>query len=135
MSPLIWARAVFFILLALVTWLTVTPNPDDTQTGFALMRWVSEILFGNAALNDKVAHFAAYGALGVSAYWAKFQLLGQRVWTVVALAAYGALLEVLQGLGGVRQPEFADAIANMLGALTGFGVSFLMLRVFRKNQL
>ena len=70
-SSLTLARSVFFSLLAIVTWLTVTPNPDDTQTGFALMRWVSEILFGNADLNDKVAHFAAYGALGFSAFFAR----------------------------------------------------------------
>ena len=135
MSPLLLARGLFLVLLSIVTWLTVTPNPDDTQTGFALMRWVSELLLGNAELNDKVAHFAAYGALGVSAFFANIRLLGRQIWTVIALAIYGAFLEVLQGLGGVRQPEIADAVANMLGAISGFGIGFLALRLFRKSRI
>ncbi len=97
------------------------------------MRWISEKLFGDAALNDKVAHFAAYGVLGFSAFFAKVWLFGRQILTVIALALYGAFLEVVQGLGGVRQPEIADAIANMLGAVAGFGVAFLVLRFLWKK--
>lgn len=134
MSSLSLARGVFLILLSVVTWLTVTPNPDDTQTGFAVMRWVSEILFGNAEMNDKIAHFAAYGVLGFSAFFANIRLFGQQLWTVIALALYGAFLEVVQGLGGVRQPEVADAIANMLGTIAGFGAGICLLQFVRKNR-
>ena len=46
---------------------------------------------------------------------------------IVMLALYGVALEGLQGLGGVRDPELADALANGLGALAGYPVVALLL--------
>jgi VanZ family protein len=37
----------------------------------------------------------------------------------LAFMALGGLLELLQGLGGVRQAELTDAIANILGVWMG----------------
>ena len=117
---------VFSFLFALVTYLTVTPNPDDTKEGMAFTRWLSTLLFGNGVFGDKIAHFLAYGALGFSALLARISLFGERYWTLAALAAYGALLEGVQGAMGVRSPEVVDAISNAAGALSAFPAIILL---------
>ncbi|MHA7871602.1 MAG: hypothetical protein ACX939_04555 [Hyphococcus sp.] len=127
-SALLAARAVFALLLVAVTWLTLTTNPDNTEPGFAVMRWIAELVFGDARYEDKFAHFTAYGALGVSAFWARLGPRRARYAPPVALALYGALLEGLQGLGGVRAAEFTDGAANALGAAVGFVAAAMLAR-------
>lgn len=130
-SPLFWTRSLFAALFLIVTFLTLTPNPEDTQSGFALARWIARLLFGDTALTDKVAHFLAYGALGATAFWARLDLL-QKLWaTPLALAVYGAALEGVQGIGGVRSPELADAAANALGAVAGFAGALLLAKIVK----
>lgn len=77
--------------------------------------------------NDKVAHVVIYALLSG---W--FSLLAGRselLWRVLpGLIAYGALIEVLQGLTDYRSAEFGDVIANSLGASLGLLVYFTSLR-------
>ncbi len=127
----LWPRVLFALLFTLVTYLTLTPNPDDTKASFAVTRWIATTLFGDAKLADKVAHFLAYGALGAMAVWANLKLLSKRLGLALALAAYGVLLEWLQGLGGVRSPELADAVANGLGALSGVTGAVILANLAR----
>jgi len=121
-----WARVLFLTLLVIVTFLTLTPNPDDTEAGFAFTRILASALLGDAAMADKIAHFLAYGSLGASAFWAQIVLFAKRWGIVVVLPIYGIALEGLQGLGGVRSPELADAVANGLGAVCGFVFAFAL---------
>ncbi|MEQ8935874.1 MAG: VanZ family protein [Amphiplicatus sp.] len=125
------ARGVFALLFALVTWLTVTPNPDDTKESLAIARWISAMLLGDTAYSDKVAHFMAYASLGGSAALAQLRLAGRPAYTVVALALYGIALEGVQGAMGVRDPELADALANACGAIVGTLSGGLMLTLWR----
>lgn len=125
-----FARALFAALFLLVTYLTITPNPDDTEMGMALTRWLAALIFGDSALGDKVAHFLAYAALGASAALAQVRIGGRAIYAIAALMAYGAMLEGVQGLMGVRVPEFADAIANALGAAAGFPSAALAMARF-----
>jgi len=125
-SSILWARGLFIALLVIVTFLTLTPDPDDTEKGFAAARFVAAFLFGDPQLADKVAHFAAYAALGAAAFWAQIAVFARKRWAPVLLAAYGVALEGVQGLGGVRTPELTDAIANGLGALAGFGAAVVL---------
>ena len=120
-----WMRIVFGALAALITWLTLTPNPESAESGFAFARAIAEALFADAALGDKVAHFLAYAALGVSAAWGRVWIAGLAWASPLALAAYGGGLELVQGLGGVRAAEAADALANGLGAVAGFAAALL----------
>lgn len=129
MSLLGVARVVFAALFLLVTYLTVTPNPDDLKAGMAFTRWLAELLFGDAALNDKVAHFLAYAALGSSAAAARIRLAGRSAATVGALVFYGGLLEGVQALVATRDPEAFDALANGLGALAGFPATMLLIEL------
>jgi VanZ family protein len=120
MIPTRWWRIAFVALALFVTWQTLTPDPEDTEGGMALARWIAEMLFRSADMGDKVAHFMAYAALGGSASFGQFRMLGQRGPIIAAIAVYGMALEGLQGLGGVREPEIADAMANALGVIMSF---------------
>jgi len=130
-SSLFWPRLLFGALFVVITFLTLTPNPVESEPGFALTRFLSSMLFGDSENADKVGHFLAYGALGFAAFWARFVLFSKQWTMVVALALYGVLLEILQGLGGVRSPEVADAVANSLGAVCGFAGGMLLRRLFK----
>jgi VanZ family protein len=110
-------RVVFAVIFIGVTWLTLTPNPHDTKSSLAIARFIAEVLFHDQQFGDKVAHFLAYAMLGGAAAFAGFRIADRRVPVIVALAAYGALLEFLQGIGGVRVADLADAAANASGAL------------------
>ncbi len=132
-SPLFWARALFAVLFAVITFLTVTPNPDDVAAGFDLARAIAGFLLGNPDYGDKVAHFAAYGALGASAFWARLFIGGNKWITPLLLGVYGAVLEGVQGLGAVRSMEALDAIANGLGAIAGFVFALALHAFFNRD--
>lgn len=128
-----WWRLAFLALAVFVTWQTLTPDPDDTENSMALARWIAQALFRSEDMGDKVAHFMAYAALGGSAAFGRLQILGLRSPVIAAIAVYGMALEGLQGLGGVRQPEIADAIANASGVIAAFaGASLLHLLPMRR---
>ncbi len=127
-------RVVFGVLIVAVTWLTLTPNPDDTRSGLALTRWLAEVLFRNESLGDKVAHFLVYALLGAAAVWADLTVFSRKWGVAVALALYGVALEGLQGLGGVRAPEFADALANASGAAAGLSGASLAVAALRRMR-
>ena len=133
-SLLFWARALFAMLFVLITFLTVTPNPDSVATGFDIARVIAGFLFGDPEYGDKVAHFAGYGALGVSAFWAEVFPGGKRWLTPILLGGYGAMLEGVQGLGGVRTMEMLDAAANGLGAITGFVLALALGLVLQRRE-
>ncbi len=132
-SVLLWARGLFAALFFTVTFLTLTPNPEDTESGFAVARWVAVFFLGDAGLTDKVAHFMAYGALGASAFSARIDLFRKPWAPPLALAAYGAVLEGVQGLGGVRSPELADAIANALGVVAAYAGAMMLAKAVKRN--
>jgi VanZ family protein len=86
---------------------------------------------------DKVAHFGAYAifALLLSALFTE----RRKIWgigaAVLLAAAFGALLEVFQGLAGTgRNFDPVDMVANLLGALIG-GIIFFLLQLLRKKPL
>jgi len=114
------ARVFFAVLFVFVTYMTLTPNPDDTKTEIDIARWIAMMLFGDGSFADKVAHFVAYGSLGAAAALAQIRIAGRASLAIVALALYGALLEGMQGLGGVRTPDLFDGFANAAGAGVGY---------------
>ncbi len=71
---------------------------------------------------DKLEHVGAYFLLMA---WFGQVLSDERGRLVRALGfiAMGAALEVLQGMGGVRQMELMDAVANGAGVLVGLALS------------
>lgn len=122
------ARAAFIVLLLAVTYLTVTPNPENVEGGMDFARWVSAMLFGDAGYGDKIGHFLAYGALGAAAAFAQIRIGGRAGLTVAALMIYGASLEGVQAIGAVRSPELLDAFANSLGALVSYPAAMALMQ-------
>ncbi len=81
----------------------------------------------STGVNDKLSHLVTYFGL---AGW--FGLLaGNRsalAWTLAAVIAYGGLIELLQAMTSYRQAEWADMLANSLGAAAGIWLYFTPLR-------
>ena len=84
---------------AAIIWLSLSSLPEGAPT---FPMW------------DKLAHALAYGGL---MGWFVFLIERRRLlWIHAGLfTLMGAGLEVAQGLGGLRQPEIADAAANLAG--------------------
>ena len=78
-------------------------------------------------VSDKLSHFLTYVVLSG---W--FSLLARQrtvlVGSIIALIAYGMLIEWLQGLTGYRYAEWGDVIANSAGCLLGTAGYFGPLR-------
>jgi VanZ family protein len=106
---LIWLWSVFgAAMLVAVAVVSLIPAPD-------------------IGVNDKVSHLLTYFLL---AGW--FGLLVRTriflCWTVVALIAYGMIIEWLQGKTGYRYAEWGDVIANGVGCCVGATLYFTPLR-------
>lgn len=120
MKLIIAARALFIVILIVVTWLILTPDVRETEPGMDIARWIARTLFGDADLGDKVAHFLAFASLGAAAALGRLKIAQSGALMVAALAAYGGALEIGQMLGGVRDAELADALADAAGAGAGY---------------
>jgi VanZ family protein len=71
---------------------------------------------------DKWEHFIAYGLM--MGWWGQLLESPRRRWqAALACIALGGLLEILQGLGGVRHMELADEVANSIGVFLGLAAS------------
>ena len=101
--------AAGWALAALIVWLSLTPSPPEIDLGIDN--------------GDKLEHFAAYGSL---MFW--FCLLYARNGTRLAYAALwiamGIALEFAQRATGYRNFEVFDMVANAIGVLIGWAVSF-----------
>jgi hypothetical protein len=122
MTALAPARALFVALLVAVTWLSVSPNPDDSGSGFAILRALSSLVFGSDTHADKLGHFSAYAALAVSAGLARLRLKDSFAVVASALIAYGAALEGVQSFLSARDASVLDGLANAAGAALGASV-------------
>jgi VanZ family protein len=76
---------------------------------------------------DKLWHGLGYAIAGIGCVpllwrWRAYAL------AALMLIAYGALIEVLQGLGGARTADVWDALANGIGAVCGLLLALTPLR-------
>ncbi len=72
-------------------------------------------------LNDKLLH--AGGFLFFMVWFGGIFKARALPYVVVALAAYGLLIELLQSFTPTRQAEFLDLIADVMGILLGWAVT------------
>lgn len=87
-----------------------------------------EMLFDNS---DKVGHFLAFAALGITARLALPNRLQWFIWPVLALAAF--VLEYLQGVWlPLRTFSLEDSYANLCGVAIGFAVCWVIARYCSK---
>lgn len=83
---------------------------------------------------DKVAHFGAYGLLGLLLARGQARSGITVLWAVAAGMLIGALDEIYQGFVPGRATEFADWIADTLGILTGVSAYHLVLGWWRSRS-
>lgn len=81
---------------------------------------------------DKALHFLAYAGLG--GWFGAVLIRPLHGWVVATAVTLGIMLEIIQGWSGLRVFEWADMVANALGALAGvflarspLGESFILL--------
>jgi VanZ family protein len=101
----------FWPAVALIAWGELTPRPPQE----------AELLW------DKAEHFIAYFGLALMAtlFWGIRRSLALVFLAVVAL---GGILEILQAYVG-RDAEWADMLADTLGAAGGVGLGLVLLRL------
>jgi len=92
--------ALGWALVALVVLLSLMPNPPQASIRF----------------EDKIGHVLAYFSL---MFWFG-QLYARRLPWALGFLALGAMLEVLQGLGGYREMSLHDLVANAVGIGLGW---------------
>ena len=82
---------------------------------------------------DKVAHFLAYGIFALLLSLDFRARYGKRaaLYAILFAAAFGALIEVLQGVMNLgREMDAVDMVANSLGALLGGGLFALLTKLY-----
>lgn len=105
--PLRWRPvwlAVGWLLIAVVIWLSLIPNPPQTP----------EIPFG-----DKLNHLLAYAVL-MGWFGQLYRRPLMRLGYAFSFVLLGVVLEITQGMGGYRWFEVADAVANTAGVVLAF---------------
>jgi VanZ family protein len=107
-----WRVALGAALIA-VAWTSLLP-PED--------------LPHDVAVSDKAVHALAYALLGALAVLSGFRWLP----AIAGVVAFGLLVEVAQGISGYRSFEWADLLADALGAAVGAGVAVAVARWRRR---
>lgn len=117
-------------LAVIVLILSVTDDPVSAVGGLDPGAFLAELLFGSPRHGDKVSHFLCYGALAGAAGIGFSD--GGRRWTPIAagLLLYGATIEGIQAMGGVRQADGLDLLANAGGIAAGLIGTALFQRFF-----
>ncbi|WP_162917282.1 VanZ family protein [Dongia deserti] len=72
-----------------------------------------------AIANDRIEHFTAYLVLSLLGTW-MFQTWRAIFMTILSLCALAVGLEICQSSVPGRSPEFADAVAGWLGAVSAY---------------
>lgn len=110
LSKLWWGLA--WLLIALILYLSLIPNPPKPVDldGF-----------------DKLEHMLAYCAL--MAWFSQLQRATlQLLRNALLFIAMGIGVEILQGLSGYRDFEYADMLANSIGVLLGWVLSVYLCK-------
>lgn len=89
-------------MVGTMCYLSLTSNPPDFNIKFQYI--------------DKVGHFISYFIL-MGWFAQLYKTFSARTFYVLFLISLGVVLEILQGLGGVRFFEYFDMLANTLGVM------------------
>ena len=107
MNHLSYFKTWFFagvMLVSVVIYLSLTSQPIPIPT---------------FEYGDKFSHLLAYGAL-TGWFGQLYTRFKNQIWIFIAFCLMGVSLEFVQGMGEVRVFEYADMVANMLGAALGW---------------
>ena len=97
-----------WIMVFLLSYFSLISNPPEFNVDFEYF--------------DKVRHSIAYFIL---MFWFAqlYQTPKSRILYVVFFVLMGVILEILQGLGGVRYFEYSDMLANVLGIMLAWKIT------------
>lgn len=79
-------------------------------------------------ISDKIKHFAAYAGVGFLGMIAASSNK-HRIWLVIAMIAFGLVMEGVQYFLPTRQFELLDGVANTLGVLSALGAYYVYNRL------
>lgn len=110
-----YARPLYFVLVAIILVIAIVPQAQAPL----------------GTPSDKVNHIIAFFTL---AFLAKLLWPEKRIWVkALWLAAFGALIEVLQGVMAVgRNADWLDFVADVVAALAGLFAARAVL-AFRRH--
>ena len=91
-----------WLLVLMMCYLSLTSNPPGFHIEFKYI--------------DKLGHFFAYFIL-MTWFAQLYKTFRARLFYVLFFISMGVILEILQGLGGVRFFEYYDMLANTLGVV------------------
>lgn len=117
------------------------PNPLPSRI-LASLGWIGLILYwilifylthrptgGTFGVQDKIAHFGAYGVLATLLFLVtlagRSSIMRTALFVLVCCASYGIADELLQMLVPPRTADFKDWVADVLGASTAVAVCSL----------
>lgn len=118
----------------LVAILSLTPDPAVVTDSFDPGAWIAAQFFGRPEWGDKVSHFLAYAALAGSAGIGFGPRFSHTV-TAAGLVVFGALIEVLQAMGGTREGDLIDILANAAGVATGLLGAVVVTSILRVSRV
>ncbi|MEM9232922.1 MAG: VanZ family protein [Pseudomonadota bacterium] len=127
-----FARVTAIAIGTAVAILSLTPDTEDLEGATDIFMAIAAFFFGDPELGDKVSHFLAYGALGGMSVFGFARSAREGIMVFVGLLVFGTLLEFAQGLGGVRETDALDLVANFAGLLTGMTSGAIAILLYRR---
>lgn len=97
-----------WLMVVTICYISLTTSPPDLNIDIAYL--------------DKIEHFSAYFIL---MFWFAqlYEVNKTRLFFVLLFISMGVVLEILQGIGGVRYFEYYDMLANSLGVFIAWLVT------------
>jgi len=96
--------ALGWLMVAVVVWLSLSPSPPKGP---------------DFPDSDKLLHGLTYLVL-TGWFGQLYRSRAGRLGWAAGFAALGAVLEVMQGVGGIREASWGDGAANAAGAVCGW---------------
>lgn len=90
---------------------------------------------GDGLHSDKLAHFIAYGVMGLLAY-ISVDSIRKKSYMFIFIISLGALLELFQLYIPGRSASYPDIIANTIGAILGYFIGWIVVsRLLNKFEI
>lgn len=86
---------------------------------------------GNDLQSDKLAHFIAYGVMGLLAY-ISVDSIRKKSYLFIFVISLGAVLELFQLYIPGRSASYSDIIANTIGASLGYFIAWIVISRLNK---
>lgn len=101
-------HVIAWIMVTVVVWASLTDSPPSLPN---VVAW------------DKAQHFVAYAAMS---FWFGSVFTRSIKWPFF-LVVLGVTLEYLQGIGGIREMDAMDMLANTIGVSLGWALTYTVL--------